>query len=153
MLRNIVAVLVLVTLVAGAVVWWSSSPGVTSRRELDQARARWAEREPTKYSFVISSCSGMCIACPWRITVLDGEPVAVERAGGDRGCGAPPTVEQASTIDTLLDTADQERARLFGHTWVAYDAHWGIPVRFEDTCTDADCGSGTSIYDFRVLAE
>ncbi|MCF6376552.1 DUF6174 domain-containing protein [Nocardioides KLBMP 9356] len=137
--------------IALVVAFFLLAPGPVGARAHGAAVDRWAEHEPTAYSFDTSYCSGMCAECTTHVTVRDGEVVGTTRS---RGCG--PSRDAGPTIDDMLDLADQMRPRLFGaHVTITYDGYWGFPASITETCGEgySDCGSGWSVRNFEVVED
>jgi hypothetical protein len=150
---EVVGALVLGCAVVGLLVWlvWFSPDG-QSRRELGRARDTWESRAPSSYAFDYVHCGGMCAYCPVRVTVVDGVVGDAVRTGDGCVGGA---VQDAPTIDDLLDVAGQHRRTFFRDASVTYDARWGYPTLVVERCPDGwnDCGSSWVVSGFEVLAE
>jgi hypothetical protein len=139
--------------VVGLLVWlvWFSAWG-QSRRELDHARELWESREPSSYAFDYFHCGGMCAYCPVHVTVTSGVVVDAVRTG--EACDGGE-VDDAPTIDDLLDLAGQHGPAPFRDASTSYDAEWGFPLVVQERCPPGtmDCGSSWSVSHFEVLAE
>ena len=143
-----IVVVVCVATVVGA--YFLLAPGPAAARAHGEALDRWTAREPSSYSFTYSYCSGMCVSCPVRVTVRDGEVVEAVSTEPESRCG-PRHLDSAFTIEDFFALAEEHRPGMFGDVVsISYDPVWGFPSYIDITCRDrsSDCGSGWDVGDF-----
>jgi hypothetical protein len=91
----------------------------------------------------------MCASCPLRVTVENGEVVAVMGRGGQ--CSVPDH-RSAPTIEDVFAMEEADRSAETTDSFeVHYDPLWGFPASVSIRCPygTSDCGTSYDVTDFQ----
>jgi hypothetical protein len=121
----------------------------TDQRELDEARERWNQNEPTHYRYVHDEWAFSDSVGPVRIEVLDGEVVSAVIVE----TGEPAPADRELTIEDLFDMVQDEIDGDPDDITVDYDDELGFPENVDvDPIENAiDDEHGFSAEEFETL--